>query len=182
MFVVNFKVNSNLILKIFLLILFVIVLIIVGISIYKLCNSDSNLSSFDNCSNYDNTYTLSTSNYTNVLKSVHENLDTYIGQRIIFSGYVYRVYDFDSSQFVLARDMIIDSNSQTLVVGFLCHYENADSFASGNWVTISGTISKGNYHGEIPIIEIDEIQQIDKPTDEYVYPPDQTYVPTISVL
>ena len=35
-------------------------------------------------------------------------------------GYVFRANDFKENQFVLARDMIISSNLQTLVVGFLC--------------------------------------------------------------
>lgn len=180
MFVLNFKVNSNLILKLFLTILFFIVIGIVGISIYKLINS--NTLSSDNCTDYDNIYNLNTSNYTNVLKTVHENLDSYIGQQICFSGYIYKVYDFNEKQFVLARDMIIDSNSQTLVVGFLCEYENINSFSPGCWVNITGTITKGDYHGEVPIIQIEEIKQIEKPSDEFVYPPDQTYVPTSSVL
>ena len=44
-------------------------------------------------------------NYTNVLKEVHENLDTYVGQKICYTGYVYRVADLPENQFVLARDM-----------------------------------------------------------------------------
>lgn len=179
MFILNFKLNSNFLLKIFLFILLSIVLLIIGISIYKLFY---NTSSTNSCINSSNNYTLSTSNYTNVLKAVHNNLDNYIGQQITFSGYIYRVYDFDSSQFVLARNMIIDSNGQTLVVGFLCHSDKASSFKDGVWVNITGTITKGDYHGEIPVLEITEIQEINKPTDEFVYPPDDSYVQTSTVL
>ena len=31
------------------------------------------------------------------------------------------MYDFNNEQFVLARDMIVSSDFQTVVVGFLCH-------------------------------------------------------------
>lgn len=180
MFVLNFKLNSNYILKIFLTMLLIIVMIIVCFSIYKIVNysRDTNAAT----SNFPNSFVLSTSNYTNVLKAVHDNLNNYLGQQITFSGYIYRVYDFDNSQFVLARDMIIDSNNQTLVVGFLCHYDEASSFKSGTWVEVTGNIAKGDYKGEIPIIEILDIKEIEKPTDEFVYPPNEGYVPTSTVL
>ena len=176
MFICNLKINSNLISKLFLTILLVIVLSIVGISIFKLFNSSSET---DNDSNV---YNLTPSNYTNVLKAVHNDLDTYVGQQIRFSGYVYRVYDFDDTQFVLARNMVISSDFQTLVVGFLCHCDSASLYKDNTWVNITGTITKGNYHGEIPVIEITNIETIEKPEDEYVYPPDETYITTSTVL
>ena len=68
--------------------------------------------------------TLTAQNYTNVLKSVHENLDTYVGQKFKFSGFVYRVYDFSNDEFVLGRNMVIRSDFQSVVVGFLCKYKS----------------------------------------------------------
>ncbi len=176
MLICNFKINSNFILKLFLTILLVIVLFIIGISVFKLFNTSSN------SINNSNIYNLTPSNYTNVLKAVHNNIDTYVGQQIKFSGYVYRVYDFDDTQFVLARNMVISSDFQTLVVGFLCHCDNASLYQDNTWVNITGTITKGNYHGEIPVIEITNIEAIEKPEDEYVYPPDETYITTSTVL
>ena len=61
-------------------------------------------------------------------KAVHDNLDNYIGQQISFSGYVYRISDFESNQFVLARNMIISSDFQTLIVGFLCNSSLKNTF------------------------------------------------------
>ena len=121
-------------------------------------------------------------NYTNVLKNVHENIDKYTGQKIKFSGYVYRLYDFQKEQFVLARDMIISSDFQTVVVGFLCNSNIASNFEDKTWVEIEGTITKGNYNGDIPIIKVDKIEKIEKPSDEYVYPPDSSFVTTSTVL
>lgn len=60
--------------------------------------------------------TLSSENYTDILKEVHENLNDYIGQKISFIGYVYRVSDLEENQFILARDMVINSKNQTVVV------------------------------------------------------------------
>ncbi len=131
MFIYNLKINSNFILKLFLTILLVTVLFIIGISIFKLINGSSSTI------NNSNVYNLTPNNYTNVLKAVHNDLNTYIGQQIKFSGYVYRVYDFDDTQFVLARNMIISSDFQTLVVGFLCHYDSASLYEDNTWVNIT---------------------------------------------
>lgn len=121
---------------------------------------------------------MTTQDYTNVLKMVYENLDTYIGQKICFSGYIYRNIDFSENQFVLARDMLIEGKSEALIVGFLCSHNDAKNYEDGTWVEITGEITKGIYHGEIPIIKIMQIKQIEKPTDEFTYPPDSTYIPT----
>ena len=125
---------------------------------------------------------LTNKNYSTILKTVHENIDTYVGQKIKFSGFVYRVYDLDKEQFVLARNMIISSDFQTVVVGFLCHYKDAINFKDNTWVEIEGTITKGTYHEDMPILEITSIKKIDKPNDEYVYPPDEDYIPTSVII
>ena len=122
-------------------------------------------------------------NYTSILKTVHENIDTYVGKKICFTGYVYRVLDLQDNQFVLARDMIVSSNSQSVVVGFLCEYDNAKDFADNSWVQVTGEIFKGDYHGDMPIIKITDIKSVDKPSqEEYVYPPDDSYIPTAGLL
>ena len=126
---------------------------------------------------------ISPKNYTNVLKTVHENIDSYVGKKICFTGYVYRVLDLQDNQFVLARDMIVNSNSQTVVVGFLCEYDEAKNFEDNTWIQVTGEIYKGNYHGDIPIIKITDIKAVDKPSqEEYVYPPDDSYIPTAGIL
>ena len=127
-------------------------------------------------------YDIPANNYTNILKSVHDDIDTYIGQSISFTGYVYRVYDLTEVQFVLARDMVVSSDFQTMVVGFLCTAENAKNFKDGTWVEITGKITKGYYHGDIPIIQIEKIKETTKPKDTLVYPPDNFYIPTSSLL
>ena len=105
-----------------------------------------------------------------------------IGKKIHFTGYVYRVFDLDESQFVLARNMIISSDNKAVVVGFLCEYENSKELENNSWVEITGIIAKGNYHGELPIIEIKSLNYVDCPTDEFVYPPDNSFIPTNSII
>ena len=52
----------------------------------------------------------------------------------------------------------------------------------GTWVNLTGKITKGYYHGDMPIIEVEKIEEIQKPKDCLVYPPDDFYIPTSSLL
>lgn len=182
MFIYNFKVNGSKLFKyIFtgIVLLIIMILIFVSIKLFMGAKSNKNVSS---CIPQNGISEISTKNYTNVLKTVHENIDTYVGVKIKFTGYVYRVLDLTDTQFILARDMIISSDFQYVIVGFLCEYENAQDFENGTWVELTGEITKGNYHGDMPIVKVKEIKTVDKPNEEYVYPPDDTYIPTSGIL
>jgi len=182
MFVFNMKVNGNRTSKILMGILCTIILIITFFICYRLI-SNSFFKTNDEIYKSNDIHHITTQNYTNVLQNVHNHLEDYIGQKINFSGYIYRLYDFSNDQFVLARNMIISSDFQTVVVGFLCHSNLANNYEDNTWIEITGTITKGNYNGDIPIIEVEEIKKIDTPTqDEYVYPPDSSFVTTSTIL
>ena len=176
MFVCNIKFNSKSIVKFSLIIISIIIVIFFLISLYKILSASFNVN--DDVPEPD-VAQIKVEEYTNILKCVYENLDTYVGQKICFSGYVYRNLDFTDNEFVLARDMVIEASTKKFIVGFLCSHKDAKNFADGSWVRIIGEISKGNYHGEIPIIKITKIENTEKPTqDELVPSPDATYIPT----
>ncbi len=180
MFVWNIKLNGKKLVKIFLVIIAIAITIYFAISAYMIYSNSFKVK--DETINTNN-INISTNDYTNILKAVHDDIDSYVGKEICFSGYIYRLIDFKETEFVLARDMIISSDMQTLIVGFLCDCKNAQNFADNSWVEIKGKITKGSYHGDMPIIKIKEIKQIEKPKDNiYVYPPDDTYVPTSAVF
>lgn len=150
---------------------------------YRVFSGANNSSKSNSCIPQSGVSQISPKNYTNILKSVHENIDSYVGKKICFTGYVYRVLDLQDNQFVLARDMIVSSNFQSVVVGFLCEYDNAKDFADNSWVQVTGEIFKGDYHGDMPIIKITDIKSVDKSSqEEYVYPPDDSYIPTAGIL
>lgn len=131
----------------------------------------------------ENVYELTADNYTNVLQAVCQNIDSYIGTKVHFVGYVYRVLDFNDEQFVLARNMIIDKNTnQSLIVGFLCSSKDVKNFEDGTWVDVTGTIVKGDYYGDIAMIRVDKIFETSEPEDLFVYPPDKNYIPTNGIL
>ena len=180
MFVFNVKINGSKLFKRFfvgIILILIIILVIVCVKVF----SGANKSSKDNACIPYGVSKISAQNYTNVLKTVHEDIDSYLGQKINFTGYVYRVIDLNDNQFILARDMLINSKSQSVVVGFLCEYEEAKSLADGDWVEVTGEIFKGDYHGDMPIVKVTELKKVDKPTtDEFVYPPDESYIPTMN--
>lgn len=185
MFVYNFKVNRTSIFKCILIIAALIFIILFGIAVYRIVSAS--LGSTNDFKVNDSIFqgevaSLTVDNYTDVLKMVHDDLDTYIGQKIKFSGYVYRAPDFTDCEFVLARNMLVNNNSQSLIVGFLCNYDDIKSYPDNTWIEITGEITKGDYHGEIPVIKITQINKIQKPDDEFVYPPDATYIPTSVIL
>lgn len=192
MFVCNFKLNSSKLAKISFFSILVVVIIIFSVSVYKIfvkpqmpiSNMEDYFSNDETpCEKKDEVLEISSQNYTNILQAVHNDIDSYIGCKLHFSGYVYKLLDFEPNQFVLARDMLVsDDKSQTLVVGFLCSYDDAMSFEEGTWVDLTGTITKEDFHGEIAVIKVDTITKIAAPDDIYVYPPDRTYIPTSNIF
>ena len=182
MFVYNFKVNGKNLFKCFFIITMILIVIIVGIVTFKIFYGASHDKNKSSCLPQSNVSTISSANYTNVLKAVHDNIDSYVGLKINFVGYVYRVSDLKENQFVLARDMIISSNRQYVVVGFLAEYENAKDFENNTWVNVTGEITKGDYHGDMPIVKVTEMKETSAPNEEYVYPPDESYIPTDGVI
>lgn len=184
MFICNISLNKTKTVKYFFTVIAIILIIFFGISAYRIFRESINASNArvnDTIPNPD-VIDIRASNYTNILKSVHDNLSNYIGKKIHFSGYIYKVSDFTKTQFVLARDMVISSDLRTLVVGFLCESNELHKFETNTWVEITGTIEKGYYIEEIPIIRITEMKKINKPEECLVYPPDESFVPTSNLF
>ena len=182
MFIYNIKINGSKTFKFFFISITLLVVIIVGIVSFKVFHGANHAKEKSSCLPQSQVSKLSATNYTNILKVVHENIDSYVGTQINFTGYVYRVLDLTKNQFILARDMIISSDFQSVVVGFLCEYDTAKEFENDTWVELTGKIEKGNYHGDMPIVRVTQIKRVTKPNDEFVYPPDESYIPTNGIL
>lgn len=181
MFIYNIKINGSRCFKIFFTVVTIIILFLFIFGIYKIFNNaNNNFRVLDKQKS--KIINIDSDNYTNVLKTVHEDIDSYVGKEIKCSGYVYRLLDFKDNEFVLARDMIISSDYQSVVVGFLCNLDDCKKYQDNTWVEITGEIIKGDYHGDMPVIKVKEIKQIEKPNKDYVYPPDDSFIPTSSIL
>ena len=181
MFIFNVNLNKTKIFKVIFAIMAIICISLACMGIYKIYEKSKNTEYeiFDeDCMPLNEVAYLTVENYTNILREVHENLDTYIGQKICYTGYVYRVPDIAENQFILARDMQIGNTNQTVIVGFLCSYDNASNFDTYSWVTITGEIEKGNYFGDIPCIKISEINPTSQPENCIVPEPNDNFIQT----
>ena len=176
MFVCNIKVNF----KVVFVILCIIIVIILGLAsflVFKKGNFSNTTKINDNISSSLPTE-ITNKNYTNILKMVYDNINQYQGQEVKCIGYVYRNQDFSKDQFVIARNMLFTSEKDTMIVGFLCSFFGAENYPNGTWVEITATIGKTNYHGEIPVLKVKTLKETEKPSDEFVYSPDDSYIPT----
>ena len=180
MFIYNLKINGIKTFRIIIISIIIIALLILSLSIYNFYLKGNFILNDSLPSN--SVANIDSNNYTNILKQVYDDIDTYVGQSINFTGYIYKLNDFKDTEFILARDMLINSDSQSVVVGFLCSYNNAKNFKEGTWVNVTGEIIKGYYHNEIPVIDINKIEETTKPEEEYVYPPNNSYIPTSVIL
>lgn len=178
MFIYNLKINKNLFTKISFLIMLIIIVSILAFSIYIIFFQNNREVKLSDTIESSDIFEINETNYTNILKASNENIDSYIGCKVHLTGYIYRLLDFDENQFVIARDMKLNDNSQSLVVGFLCNYNKANDFTDGTWVDIVGEITKGNFNGEIAILNIISIKETEEPEYIFVNPPDDTYIPT----
>lgn len=89
MFICNFKINQKKIVKLFIFIAAIIVLILLAMIVSKVFNdmknSNSSNTTISDTIPFPGVAELSPENYTDILKEVHEDLDTYIGQKISFT-------------------------------------------------------------------------------------------------
>ncbi len=116
------------------------------------------------------TIEMTTENYTDILKAIHDNPQKYKDKNITTNGYIYRVNDFSDEYFVCARDMLV-SKDESRIVGFLCEYENASEYQNNEWIDIDGVIDITDYHGTMPVIKVKKITRITTPNDFFVNPP-----------
>lgn len=185
----NLKLNGTKAVKFIFIIIFILMIVILSVGIYRIffkekkSKTSGDVLTLDDSIKTDSVFEITPENYTNILQTVTNDIDSYIGLKIHFTGYVYRLLDFEENEFVLARNMRINPNSnQTLVVGFLCSYDKAINFKDGTWVDVTGEIIKGDYYGDIAEIKVSNMFEIDEPESQLVDPPDDTYIPTSNMF
>ena len=110
MHIYNIKINGGKALKIIIVVLSLFMLIVFLFSIYKIFFSSGKFFVKDKIEQNE-IKEINADEYTNILQAVHDDLDSYIGLKIKFTGYVYRVLDFNENQFVLGRDMLINNEN-----------------------------------------------------------------------
>ena len=149
MFIYNLKINGGIALKLIIVVLSIFMMIVFGIRVYKIFFTSGKFEVKDRIVANEVTE-IRPENYTNILQAVHADVDSYIGMKIKFTGYIYRLIDFKENEFVLARDMFInEEKTQSVVVGFLAKYKETKNLKDGEWVEVIGTIEKDKYHNHM---------------------------------
>lgn len=178
MFIYNLKLDKKTVTRSFIGISMIIICLIIMYSVYIIFFKSNSTCDYNQRDIID----LDETNYTNILKSANENIDSYVGKKVRVTGYVYRLIDFDETEFVVARDMRFNESSNSIIVGFLCESEEASKFSDGTWVEVVGTIKKGKFTDELAVLDVVTIKETDKPTNIFVNPPDKTYIPTTNMF
>lgn len=114
-------------------------------------------------------YELNENNFTEILQTVHNNIDENIGKTVKLSGFIFKLPDFEDSYFVCGRNMLLDSDEK--VVGFLCTYDEDISLAENEWIEIEGEFVKGYYVSDMPVIKVNKLTKIPAPANTYVEAP-----------
>ncbi|MBQ7667759.1 MAG: hypothetical protein IJS47_00315 [Clostridia bacterium] len=101
-----------------------------------------------------NTIIITKDNYIEILRNCHDNIDDFVGKKIVVSGYVYLQDNFSFNHFVIAKNLVVMPGGEPYVVGFLCENLTDYSFYSNDTIRIKGKIVKGNFNGiDYPIIQ-----------------------------
>ncbi|WP_416149627.1 TIGR03943 family putative permease subunit [Salipaludibacillus sp. HK11] len=110
-------------------------------------------------------------NYLDVMTVFDLYLDKFIGKEVELIGFVYRESDFDSNQIVAARFAMTCCTADAGVYGTLVESDNVTQFEDDSWISATGVIDEGDYHGQvIPVITNATITEIEEPNSPYVYP------------
>lgn len=113
------------------------------------------------------------STYINIMEKVFENLDSYMGKTIKIKGVIYKDQNLPNGTFVLGRLHMYCCTADAQTIGYISYLDKEEvniTPQQGLWYEAKGKIEKVNYDGEdLPKLLIYEMEEIDKPTDIYVY-------------
>ena len=111
------------------------------------------------------------SNFVKWEEEIYTNTKKYEGKTIEFRGFVYKEKTFRADEFVAGRSMMICCAADIQLVGYMCHYKNAENLQKNGWYNFTCKITEGTYKGEkIPLLEILNAKETEIPENEYVYP------------
>ena len=105
------------------------------------------------------------------LIAIFENLSKFEGYQITMTGAVYQDPAlFAKNEFVPARLVMACCVADLAPCGVICVYDKADDLALDSWVTVTGTLHKGQYQGQDePQIHVLSIVPAE-PVEGYIFP------------
>lgn len=111
-------------------------------------------------------------NFSPWLAELYTNADKWAGTKITISGFVWKDGElFKPDEFALARMMMVCCAADMQPVGILAQWVETAALSEGEWVQLSGILSKKPYNdGFDPIIIVEKIEKISRPQREFIYP------------
>lgn len=105
------------------------------------------------------------------LTAIDLYLDSFVGHRMVISGFVFREEEMKGDEFVVSRMAMQCCSADAAPYGILVHTAKGRNYAQDAWIQVTGTIRKTIYEGnEIMVLEAESIEKIKAPKDTYVYP------------
>ena len=106
------------------------------------------------------------------LTELYTKPDAWIGKKITATGSVWKDGElFEKDEFALARMMMICCAADMQPVGVLAQWNDIQALIDGEWIEVTGTLSKKPYKDSFdPLIIVETIKKIDPPQREYIYP------------
>ncbi|HRF97141.1 MAG TPA: TIGR03943 family protein [Aggregatilineales bacterium] len=93
------------------------------------------------------------------------------GMEAEFSGFIYRNPEFAEGQFMVGRFIVSCCTADADPVGLPVYSLMADDLAEGQWVSVKGKFTAGDFRGAItPILHAENVEVIEQPKNSYLYP------------
>lgn len=106
------------------------------------------------------------------LTELYTKPDAWVGKKITATGSVWKDAElFEKDEFALARMMMTCCAADMQPVGVLAQWNDVQALTDGEWIEVSGTLSKKPYKDSFdPLILVETIKKINPPQREYIYP------------
>ncbi len=115
--------------------------------------------------------TVGNDNFYPWLAEIYTNMEKYIGYQIVITGFVFKNPEImQNNEFVSARLAMSCCVADLTPLGMICKYDRVSELKPESWVTVEGTLFKGQYMGsdepQIMVTKITPAQEV----KGYIYP------------
>lgn len=111
-------------------------------------------------------------NYLEIMEIVYNYPSIFQGKKMRYTGFVYQVPDSNVNQVFTFRFGVIHCVADSGVFGLLTLLPEGTTVTNNEWITVEGTITTTNYAplgSTIPSLQVDEINKVEAPANQYVY-------------
>ncbi|MGZ4112679.1 MAG: TIGR03943 family putative permease subunit [Tumebacillaceae bacterium] len=105
------------------------------------------------------------------LQALNTFASVFEGKQIKFKGFVSRDEGLAENQFLIGRMAMTHCIADITPYTMVAEAPNADTYANGSWVTLTGTIGQTTYKGQtVAKLVIQNVEPASAPSIPYVYP------------